>query len=122
VIPQDDLKPGMYVAIRFARTSPTDDVWDHVQSPRVWKVLSVSPPYVAAECLMTGQKRALDAAAYEFEHLRVEFVRALFPEKFDKPAAALTRAAQTKDEERDRDGYPKPIRLMSIDPSGRCQR
>lgn len=122
MIPLDDMKPGLYVAIRFARASPTEDEWDHVPSPRVWKVLAVSAPYIAAECLTTGQKRALDAAVYEFEHLREDFVRALFPEKFDKPRPAASSSAKTDEQERDKDGYPKPVRLLTINPAGRRQR
>jgi hypothetical protein len=120
VIPMDDMKPGLFVAIRFSRTSPTDDVWDHVPSPRVWRVLSISTPYVAVECLMTGQKRALDASVYEFEHLRVEFVRALFPDKVDKKIAPA-RAGETSERELDDQGYPKHVRLLTINPSGRRQ-
>lgn len=130
MIPFDDLRPGLFVAIRYARPAPASDQWTHVPNPRVWRVLGVSAPYVGLEDLATGHRHAFDGAAYEFEHLRPEFVRAIFPEQFPATAAAA-QETETRPEPRPRrapaqelgaDGFPKPVRLMTINPYGRRQR
>jgi hypothetical protein len=114
----EDMRPGLYVAIRFARQHPQDEDWAHIAVPAVYRILSVAVPYVALECLNTGRKIAADLAVYEFEQLRPEFVAALFPGAIAAPAPA-PKAARPADD-RDEQGYPKPVRLATIkSPGGR---
>ena len=119
MIPAEDLRPGLYVAIRYARQHPLDDRWDHVAAPALYRVTAVALPYVALECLGSGRKFPVDAAVFEFEQLRPEFVAAIHPEVLEwRPTTAPTPApAQTADD-RDEQGYPRPVRVMTIKSSG----
>lgn len=117
MIHPEDMRAGLYVAIRFARQHPDDSEWGHIAVPAVYRVLSVALPYVALECLNTGHKLPADVSVYEFEQLRPEFVAALFPGKTD-PAPAAPAPARADD--RDEQGYPKPVRIATIrSPGGR---
>ncbi len=112
MIAAEDLKPGLYVAIRYARQHPLDSEWAHVATPAVYRVLSVALPYAALECLASGRRFPADLSVFELEHLRPEFVATLFPD-----AAARRESPQPADE-RDERGYPKPQVLMTIKAPG----
>lgn len=112
MIPPEDMKPGIFVAVRYARQHPLDDEWAHVATPAVYRVVSVALPYVALEELATGYKFPADVSVFEFEHLRPEFVAAIFPDQLTRaPRAAAHRETG---EDRDEQGYRKPVRLMTI--------
>ena len=108
----EDLKLGLFVAIRFARAHPQDDVWAHVATPAVYRVIGVALPYVALECVVTKRRFPADVSVFEFEHLRPEFVHALYPEQTARTPQAARGGEQIDD--RDEQGYPKPVRLATI--------
>lgn len=106
------MKPGLFVAIRYARQHPLDDEWNHVAAPAVYRVVSVALPYVALEDLASGRKLPADVCVFEFEQLRPEFVAALFPDKMDRTSLRIHNKPVA--EERDEQGYRRPVRVMTI--------
>ena len=118
MIHPEDLKPGLFVAIRYARQHPLDEEWEHVAVPAIYRVLSVALPYVALQFLADGRRFAADVAAYEFEQMRPEFVAAIFPGAADPARAPARTPAAPASDDRDELGYPKPVRLATIKAPG----
>lgn len=115
MIHPEDMRPGLYVAIRFVREHLLDDVWDQVASPAVYRVVTVALPYVALADLVTGRRFPVDVTLFEFEHLRPEFVEAVHPELARRPPPAPSaRAATPSENNLDEQGYRKPVRVMTI--------
>lgn len=112
MIPAEDLRASLFVAVRFARQDPRDADWAHVAAPAIYRVLSLALPYVALECLASGRKFPVDASVFEFEQMRPEFVASIFPDQMIRAPRAAAR--QEPQEDRDEQGYRKPVRLATI--------
>ncbi len=108
MIPADDLKEGLFVAVRYMRRHPDKDVWEHIASPILYRVLGVSLPYVGLEDFGCKEKIMLDTSVFAFEQVRPDLVAALFPESIKRARAAI------KSEEFDDQGYRKPMLVMTI--------
>ncbi|MDD5301521.1 MAG: hypothetical protein PHS14_00315 [Elusimicrobia bacterium] len=118
MIHPEDLRPGLYVAIRYARAHPLDQDWDHVATPALYRILSVSLPYVALECLASGRRFPADVAAFEFEQVRPEFVAQIHPHLAAAAASPAPTTGSAPEDDRDAQGYPRPVRLMTIRSAG----
>lgn len=110
---QDDVKAGMYVAVRFERCDPRADdeyAWHHrnTVAGEPWLVEAVCPPFAVVRNVEKDFVQTVDMCNVDLWLLRPEYVAAACPKASKRLQERIEKQVRSRQARGDGDNFDHP--------------